>query len=59
MALDETAISGLLQYMTTPQLQELLDDDSRLVGLISDLDQVRDIVDYSRDMSARHDELGG
>ncbi|KAI0215415.1 Vacuolar protein sorting-associated protein 37B [Lamellibrachia satsuma] len=43
MAQDESAISGVLQYMMTPQLQQLLDNDDQLMALIKDLDQVRTI----------------
>jgi len=40
MALDESAIGGLLQYMTKVQLQELLDNDDQLLAHIKDLQQV-------------------
>merc|ERR1712241_1469636 len=41
--LDETAALGILQHLDASELQRLLDDDTKLQDLVTDLEQVKNL----------------
>lgn len=57
MALDEAAVSGMLQYMMAPQLQQLLENDDELLAHIKDIEQVRVIEAEKESLLANNKSL--
>ncbi|XP_025090563.1 vacuolar protein sorting-associated protein 37B-like isoform X2 [Pomacea canaliculata] len=55
--IDETAAVALLQHLSKTELQNLLNDDSKLTDIINDLSQVRSLQSDHDDLVARNKSL--